>query len=328
MIGASDRRVRRRRREPRPGAPDRDRRVPSAAGNAQPSRCSSTTSRRRRFPRRPTTSRWVTCTGGRACPRTAPSTTAGARSPSTSATRTTSRASSSETSAPGLPPRVRDVPLTTATPLRTLRGTVEELRRRVAEEPALVEAWLRVFVREPARAGLREEVVSALPNAVDVRIDPEMASARPSAGAQRTWDPDTRAAVRRLPRDRGGGRRPAGRPVRRVARPGDDDPGGLSRCSPSCSTCTGSPCSGTPPASTSATRTSSRWSGRPGRASPRSSTRCASRSTGPCRAGTSATSCHPRWRRRRRAGRSGCCSTWPGTATSWRGSCAGSPTAT
>jgi exonuclease SbcD len=78
--------------------------------------------------------------------------------------------------APGLPPRVRDVPLATAMPLRTVRGTVEELRQRVAEEPALVEAWLRVFVREPARAGLREEVVSALPNAVDVRIDPEMAA--------------------------------------------------------------------------------------------------------------------------------------------------------
>ena len=77
--------------------------------------------------------------------------------------------------APGLPPRVRDVPLATATPLRTLRGTVEELRRQVAEEPALVEAWLRVFVRERARAGLREEVVAALPNAVDVRIDPELA---------------------------------------------------------------------------------------------------------------------------------------------------------
>ncbi|MGZ4618086.1 MAG: exonuclease SbcCD subunit D C-terminal domain-containing protein, partial [Frankiaceae bacterium] len=88
--------------------------------------------------------------------------------------------------APGLPPRVRDVPLTTATPLRTLRGTVEELRRRVAEEPALVEAWLRVFVREPARAGLREEIVAALPNAVDVRIDPEMAKAvHPRAHSER-----------------------------------------------------------------------------------------------------------------------------------------------
>jgi exonuclease SbcD len=77
--------------------------------------------------------------------------------------------------APGLPPRVRDVPLATATPLRTLRGTVADLRRQVAADPELVEAWLRVFVCEPARAGLREEVVTALPNAVDVRIDPEMA---------------------------------------------------------------------------------------------------------------------------------------------------------
>ena len=51
--------------------------------------------------------------------------------------------------------------------------------------------YLRVWVREPARAGLREEVTALLPNALEVRIDPEFAApvtaSRPSGrsrGAQ------------------------------------------------------------------------------------------------------------------------------------------------
>jgi exonuclease SbcD len=44
-------------------------------------------------------------------------------------------------------------------------------------------------VREPARAGLREEVVALLPNALEVRIDPEFAAptttSRPVAGPDR-----------------------------------------------------------------------------------------------------------------------------------------------
>jgi exonuclease SbcD len=48
-----------------------------------------------------------------------------------------------------------------------------------------------VFVREPARAGLREEVTALLPNALEVRIDPEFAApvvaSRPSEpGADRS----------------------------------------------------------------------------------------------------------------------------------------------
>jgi exonuclease SbcD len=54
------------------------------------------------------------------------------------------------------------------------------------------DAYLRVWVREPARAGLREEVIAMLPNALEVRIDPEFAVAptasRPSTagGAARS----------------------------------------------------------------------------------------------------------------------------------------------
>ena len=45
------------------------------------------------------------------------------------------------------------------------------------------DAWLRVFVREPPRAGLREEVQELLPRALEVRIDPELLPA-PGTGAR------------------------------------------------------------------------------------------------------------------------------------------------
>ena len=71
--------------------------------------------------------------------------------------------------------------------LRTVRGTVAELAA-LAEQAG--EDFLRVFVREPARAGLREEVVALLPNALEVRIDPEFAApvtaSRPTSGPERT----------------------------------------------------------------------------------------------------------------------------------------------
>jgi exonuclease SbcD len=65
--------------------------------------------------------------------------------------------------------RVRDVPVTSALTLRTVRGTLEQLAK-----VNLPEAWLRVLVRETPRVGLREDVQELLPNALEVRIDPEM----------------------------------------------------------------------------------------------------------------------------------------------------------
>ncbi|MEV0394117.1 exonuclease SbcCD subunit D [Polymorphospora rubra] len=65
--------------------------------------------------------------------------------------------------------RVRDVPVTSAVGLRTVRGTLEQL----AALPA-TDDWLRVYVRETPRAGLREEVQDLLPRALEVRVDPEM----------------------------------------------------------------------------------------------------------------------------------------------------------
>ena len=63
-------------------------------------------------------------------------------------------------------------------PLRTVRGTLAELAE--IEPP---EGWLRVYVREQPRAGLREEVQELLPRALEVRIDPEMVPA-PGSGTR------------------------------------------------------------------------------------------------------------------------------------------------
>ncbi|TWF75596.1 exodeoxyribonuclease I subunit D [Pseudonocardia hierapolitana] len=88
---------------------------------------------------------------------------------------------------PGTPAQVTDIPITSGRRLRTVRGTVAELAA-LAEQAG--EDYLRVWVREPARAGLREEVVALLPNALEVRIDPEFAApvtaSRPTSGPERT----------------------------------------------------------------------------------------------------------------------------------------------
>lgn len=65
--------------------------------------------------------------------------------------------------------KAREVPITAATPLRTVRGTLADLATVDAGT-----AWLRVFVREHPRAGLREEVQELLPRALEIRIDPDM----------------------------------------------------------------------------------------------------------------------------------------------------------
>jgi len=89
--------------------------------------------------------------------------------------------------APGTPAAVTDVPIQAGRRLRTLRGTVAELS--VLGE-MVGDDFLRVWVREPARAGLREEVTALLPNALEVRIDPEfaapLAATRPSPEPGRT----------------------------------------------------------------------------------------------------------------------------------------------
>ncbi|HEY2672802.1 MAG TPA: exonuclease SbcCD subunit D [Rugosimonospora sp.] len=93
--------------------------------------------------------------------------------------------------------KTRQVPVSAAVPLRTVRGTLDELSKLAAGEarPEPGSAvppggWLRVYVRERPRAGLREAVQELLPRALEVRIDPalvaEMAAADSSAQAHRT----------------------------------------------------------------------------------------------------------------------------------------------
>jgi exonuclease SbcD len=72
--------------------------------------------------------------------------------------------------------RVRDVPVTSARTLRTVRGSLEQLAT-----VNLPDAWLRVFVREAPRVGLREDVQELLPNALEIRIDPDMVPDRRGA---------------------------------------------------------------------------------------------------------------------------------------------------
>jgi DNA repair protein SbcD/Mre11 len=72
------------------------------------------------------------------------------------------------TAEPGVPARIEARDLASPWQLRTLRGSLAELERAAT---TVGDAFLRVFVREPVRAGLADDVRALLPNAVDVRID-------------------------------------------------------------------------------------------------------------------------------------------------------------
>jgi exonuclease SbcD len=70
--------------------------------------------------------------------------------------------------APGVPARVEPKTLTHGWSLRTVAGSLDELAA-LGDEAG--DAWLRVVVREPARAGLADTVRAMLPRAVDVRVE-------------------------------------------------------------------------------------------------------------------------------------------------------------
>ena len=73
---------------------------------------------------------------------------------------------------PGTPARITDLPVTSGRRLRTVRGTLAELEARAA---GFGDDYLRVYLQEPTRAGLRDDTVEILPGALEVRIDPEFA---------------------------------------------------------------------------------------------------------------------------------------------------------
>ena len=80
---------------------------------------------------------------------------------------------------PDTPAAVTEIPITAGRRLRTVRGTVDDL---AGNADSYDDDYLRVYVCEPARAGLRDEVLEILPNTLEVRIDPQFAApaARPA----------------------------------------------------------------------------------------------------------------------------------------------------
>ncbi len=86
-----------------------------------------------------------------------------------------------------VPARVTDIPITSGRRLRTVRGTLPELEAQAA---SFGDDYLRVWLREQTRAGLRDDTVAVLPNALEVRIDPAF------AGPSRTDRPETAYAAR------------------------------------------------------------------------------------------------------------------------------------
>lgn len=66
---------------------------------------------------------------------------------------------------PGLPAEVRQVPLTSGRRLRQLRGTLEQLEPLAGSTG---DAYLKIILDEPARAGLADDVRALFPEAVDV----------------------------------------------------------------------------------------------------------------------------------------------------------------
>jgi exonuclease SbcD len=71
---------------------------------------------------------------------------------------------------PGTPARITDIPVTSGRRLRTVHGTLADLEARA---DSFGDDYLRVYLSEPVRAGLRDSAAELLPEALEVRIDPE-----------------------------------------------------------------------------------------------------------------------------------------------------------
>ena len=82
------------------------------------------------------------------------------------------------TAAPGIRADVTPVPLTGSRPLRTLRGALDEV---IAAGEQAGDAYLRVILAEPGRAGLGDLVRDKLPNTLEVQLDE---AHRPRPGSQ------------------------------------------------------------------------------------------------------------------------------------------------
>lgn len=76
---------------------------------------------------------------------------------------------------PAVPVTVTDVPITAGRRLRTITGTSTEILDRATE---FGDDYLRLVLREPTRAGLRDELLAHLPNALELRIHPDFIAER------------------------------------------------------------------------------------------------------------------------------------------------------
>jgi exonuclease SbcD len=72
------------------------------------------------------------------------------------------------TAAPGIRADARPVPVTGGRPLRTLRGSLDQV---IADGEQAGDAYLRVILAEKARAGLGDLVREKLPEALEVQLD-------------------------------------------------------------------------------------------------------------------------------------------------------------
>jgi exonuclease SbcD len=81
--------------------------------------------------------------------------------------------------APGTPSLVRDIPVTSGRALVTAEGTAAQLIARADE---FGDAFLRLVITEPAYAELRDDLLEALPNTLEIRIHPDHATTAARAG--------------------------------------------------------------------------------------------------------------------------------------------------
>ncbi len=73
---------------------------------------------------------------------------------------------------PATPAKVTDIEISTGRKLRTIEGTVEQL---TADPDQYGDDFLRVWIRRPTYAGLRDDILEKLPNALEIRIHPDFA---------------------------------------------------------------------------------------------------------------------------------------------------------
>ena len=84
---------------------------------------------------------------------------------------------------PTTPAKVTEIRISQAAKLRTVTGTVADLVSR-GEAGEFGDDLLRVRVAEQAFAGLRDEVVNALPNAIEIQIDEQFRRQRSGRSAE------------------------------------------------------------------------------------------------------------------------------------------------